>query len=152
MKKKEDDLEKMRKEKEDVEAVELKYKPNLIAKQNNKRHIPLVDRVGIIQAKKQKEIDRQKREQEERVQRELKEYTFAPKINHQGSASKKEHESQSQSIIKAKDQLDPSTKGDSFHPKINQKSKNMAVSIFPFGHSVIIIVEKHNREHLKRRR
>lgn len=76
----EEKLDKKRKQKEEEEIKSVTSKPNLVAKQQT-RHIPLLERVKITQARKNNEIQKIKREREEQAEKELQGLTFKPKIN-----------------------------------------------------------------------
>jgi len=130
LKNKKEKLEKKRKEIEETEMSEAKHKPNLIAKQQNKEHVPLVDRINKIKLKKEHQIMKAKKEQEQKLEQEISQYTFKPKTNKRPVKKSENpqrdlspHETTSTQKMNTDDK-------NVFQPQIDKKSSKIAVSIF----------------------
>ena len=135
LKKKEEELLKKRKEKADQELAEMKDKPTLVSKPNSRKYIPLMDRTPILDAKRAREIEKLRQERDEKLQKELDELTFKPKINERSKSicsPKKDQGSRSKSQIRDLSPVANSKINEAlFKPKINQNSNNIAVINFP---------------------
>lgn len=136
MDKKEENLEQKRKEKKEAEVAGLQDKPKLIAKAQTKPYVPLLDRTPIMDARRERELEKIKQEKEDKLLKELEELTFAPKIN---SNSRKMASPSKEKIMKIylqtrfnhHSQMSDRKGSRSPHtPKINSKSRNIAVIYF----------------------
>lgn len=131
LKNKKEKLEKKRKEIEETEMSEAKHKPNLVSKQQNKEHVPLVDRIKKIKLKKEHQIMKAKKEQEQKLEQEISQYTFKPKTNKR--PTKKPENPQQRDLSPLETTSTQTQKFDDknvFQPRIDKKSSQIAVSIF----------------------
>lgn len=131
---KEEGLQQKRREKQDAEVSVLQDKPKLVSKAQTKPYVPLLDRTPIMDARRDRELEKIKQEKEEKLLRELEELTFAPKIN---PKSKKLGSPGREKIMKIYLQTrfnhssGSGRKTERSHtPTINSKSRNIAVIYF----------------------
>ena len=134
LQKKEEELLRKRKLKSDQELAELQDKPTLISKPNSRKYIPLMDRTPILDAKRAREMEKLRQERDQKLQKELDELTFKPKINERSKSicsPKKDQGSRSKSQIRDVSPVATSKINEElFKPKINQNSKHIAVIKF----------------------
>ena len=138
IKKRDDELERKRRLKEDKELAELQDKPTINPRPQTRQHIPLLDRTPILNARRDREIEKMRKEKEEKLKKELEELTFHPKINPRS----KELVSPTRDYLKNGRLYSRPSKGSPnsarrnkkglFKPTINEHSRFMAVSFLLF--------------------
>lgn len=133
LKRREEELEKKRRAQAELELAELQDRPHINANPN-KHHIPLLQRTPLLNARREKEIEKMRKEKEAKLAKELEELTFKPNINERSrglasssptksyynSSSTNQGSSRKKSPKKAR-------KVGTFKPKINETSRAIAV-------------------------
>jgi len=136
LKRREEELERKRRLKEELELAELQDKPHINSKPPTRQHIPLLDRTPILNARREREIEKIRKEKEEKLKKELEELTFQPKINERS----KELVSPTREYLRNGKLYSRNLKGSPngarkknkglFHPSINDHSRSIAVSLY----------------------
>ena len=127
LKRREKELAKRRQEKEEQELAELKDKPTLITRNNDKKHIPLLQRTPILNARREKQIEKMREEKNAKIEKEFSELTFKPKLNEKSLAlaSPRRENIRTKSPSKAPED-------GFFKPKIDKNSEALAVNYFSY--------------------
>lgn len=142
--KKEEELNKKRIEKACEELQAIQEKPNITKRAQTKAHVPLLDRTPLLDAKRAHQMQKIKREKEEKMMKELEELTFKPEIN---PKSKKMRTPKREPIIYGVQPKNPyiyeqNDDPNMFKPRINPLSHHIAVKTFLFPSYINVLNSK----------
>lgn len=124
MKRREKELAKRRQEKEQLELAQLQDKPTLVTRPNEKKHIPLLQRTPILNARKEKQIAKLREERDAKLEKEFLELTFKPKLNERSLALA----SPDREKVRTKSPNKATAEEALFKPKIDRNSEALAVT------------------------